>query len=52
MNNKDKVQKKDRFKSIVIDDTKYKTQLTTKYAGREPWVKPDERLRGERLFPW
>lgn len=44
MNNQDKVQKKDRFKSIVIDDTKYKTQLTTKYAGREPWVKPDECL--------
>lgn len=44
MNNQDKGQKKDRFKSIVIDDTKYKTQLTTKYARRKPWVKPNECL--------
>lgn len=35
-------QKKDRFKSIIIDDTKYKTQLTNKYNKRKPWGKPDE----------
>jgi biotin carboxyl carrier protein len=40
--NKEKDQKKERFKSIVIDDTKYKTQLTTKYINRKAWEKPDE----------
>jgi len=40
--NKEKDQKKERFKSIVIDDTKYKTLLNTKYINRKAWEKPDE----------
>jgi len=40
--NKEKDQKKERFKSVVIDDTKYKTQLTSKYINRQAWMKPDE----------
>lgn len=39
---KENEQKKERFKSIVIDDTKYKTQLTLKYFNRLKWEKPDE----------
>lgn len=30
-----------RFKSIVIEGTKYKTHLTTKFSLRKKWKKPD-----------
>lgn len=42
MDNQKKEQKKDRFKSVIIDDTRYKTQLTGKYNSRKSWEKPDE----------
>jgi biotin carboxyl carrier protein len=42
MDNQKMEQKKDRFKSVIIDDTRYKTQLTGKYNNRKPWEKPDE----------
>ncbi len=33
-----------RYNSIYIDDTKYKTQLTTKYKNRKIWEKPNDNL--------
>lgn len=39
---KENEHKIERFKSIVIDDTKYKTQLTSKYVNRQAWEKPNE----------
>ena len=30
-----------RFKSIVIEGTKYKTHLTAKFSNRKNWEKPD-----------
>ena len=32
-----------KLKTFVIDDTEYKTLLTTKFENRKPWVKPDEK---------
>jgi len=36
--------KKIRFKSIWIDETKYKTYYTKKYANRVKWTKPDDNM--------
>lgn len=36
-----KPDKKTRFKSILIDGTKYKTHLTGKFTGRTPWTVPN-----------
>lgn len=33
-----------RYNSIYIDETKYKTQLTTKYKNRKIWQKPNNNL--------
>ena len=33
--------KASRFKSIVIEGTKYKTNLSTKFIDRKKWEKPD-----------
>ena len=33
-----------RFKSIVIEGTKYKTHLNTKFVNRKKWKKPDSNL--------
>lgn len=34
---------KPKFQTLEIDDTKYKTLLTSKFEKRKPWVKPDEK---------
>ena len=34
--------KKIRYKSLMIDGTKYRTTLTKKYENREPWVKSEK----------
>ena len=31
------------FKTLIIDETEYKTLLTSKYEARTPWVKPNEK---------
>jgi biotin carboxyl carrier protein len=31
------------FKTLVINETKYKTLLTTKFENRKTWEKPDEK---------
>jgi len=31
------------FKTLVINETKYKTLLTTKFENRKAWEKPDEK---------
>ncbi|HDJ32944.1 MAG TPA: acetyl-CoA carboxylase biotin carboxyl carrier protein subunit [Bacteroidetes bacterium] len=37
--NKDKTkQKKVRFKSLVIEGTKYRTHFTRKFENRKPWI--------------
>jgi biotin carboxyl carrier protein len=40
MQNKDE---KLDFKTLVINETEYKTLLTNKFENRKPWVKPDEK---------
>jgi pyruvate carboxylase len=37
------MEKKSKLKTLIIEGTKYKTNLTRKYENRKPWVIPDEK---------
>ena len=32
---------RDEFKTLIVDDTKYRTRLTRKFGSRKPWVPAD-----------
>lgn len=38
------MEKKANYKSLIIEETKYKTYLTKKFENRIPWEKPDEKV--------
>lgn len=37
------MEKKANYKSLIIEETKYKTYLSKKFENRIPWEKPDVR---------
>jgi biotin carboxyl carrier protein len=40
--NDDKAMRKTRFRTLVIEGTRFRTNLTTKYENRGKWVEQDE----------
>jgi biotin carboxyl carrier protein len=38
-----KKEEKSNYKTLVINETKYRTLLTTKFENRKTWEKPDEK---------
>lgn len=43
MENKKNKEKKQRYNSLCINGTKYRTTLTEKYKNRKKWVEPDKK---------